>query len=1173
MFSFTVACCFYFFGIAAFPWAVPCAADDVDEERVPLPGLGAIEPYDLRVEHLVNPLGIDTPKPRFTWKLKSQENGQRQQACVLELYKIVNQAPTELIWTGGNIAGYAAQEMIYDGKPLEPGTEYAWFLTVWDKPRQRHAVLTEPPSNTLPTALPELQAAATSLPSTKVGATFTTGLFATEKEPNPWKGKWIGLDTPPESVAGITLAGAKWIAASPASEGFNLPVGKSVFRKTFEAPEAEELVKAELAFAADNAHRAFVNGTEVKGGGSFKSARVVEITELVKPGKNVIAVEVNNAGETPNPGGMVGVVTVTAKRDTLSLRMTTNADWKAAEGTPENFADPALDDSGWAAAREQCKVGEGPWGEVSCAAEPPSLPARYLRKAFTPEKPEEIVRATAYVSGLGYYELYLNGEKVGDHKLDPVLTWYDKRVPYVTYEIDPKKLVKYVMGDAKGRMLPARQSDLGVVLGNGRYYAPRINDPTKTLTFGYPKLLFQLDIIYKDGTKKSIVSDESWEITTDGPIRENNDYDGEIYDSRKELRGWKNAWHYSDHEGTWQAAELVEPPKGKLVAQMMPPMRAVEEFQPQSVTEVKPGVWVFDFGVNLVGHCRLLLPPRDRMKQGTVAQMDEANRIPPGTEILLRHAETLQTAGSDKGMLYTANLRGAKCRDVYIAYGSYRPGGNKANLLDTEIYEPTFTYHGFRYAEITGLPEDYKPTVQTLTALAINTDLPRASSFETSNETINAVYRNIVRGTQGNYLSIPTDCPQRDERQGWQGDRAGEAQGEMYLFDNVAMYMKWLDDIEDSQRDDGNLSDVCPPFWPLYNSNVTWPSAFTIIPETIFTMYGDRRPIERHYAAMKRWLLDHLGTFVTDGLIAKDNYGDWCVPPEEKTLIHSQDPARRTDKTLLATAYYIHNLRLLEKYARMLDKPEEASGHAKRADEMTAAFNKRFYNAEAGRYDNGTQTSCVLPLRFGLVPQGDESKVFQTLVANIENVTKMHIGTGLIGGQWLNRVLTDFGRSDIAYTFATNRDYPSWGYMVEKGATTIWELWNGDTADPAMNSGNHVMLVGDLGIWYFETLAGIKADPEKPGFAHIIMKPQPQQGLTFVNATYDSPRGPIASRWEHDPATKTFTWEIEIPCGSTATVTVPTGDASGIRCDGQVRQIAPGVYEVPSGEYTFTATL
>ncbi|MGL4941785.1 MAG: family 78 glycoside hydrolase catalytic domain [Thermoguttaceae bacterium] len=1021
-------------------------------------------PYDLWVEFLASPRGIDETQPRFSWKLRSGVNDETQSA-----YRIVVQqvAPAnQPMWDSGKREGNVVL-VPYEGTPLQPQSRYEWKVTVWNRDGKQY--VTEK-------------------------SEFTTGLFATPKDANPWKGVWIGLDEFEHNSNGATsptlsLDGAEWIWTS-ADAANNAPIGKATFRKSFAS--SGKVVKAEIAFAADNGFTATLNGKNVGSGTNFKSAQIIDVTPEIVDGKNTIVIEVANEGDKPNPAGLLGVVRIElANGDVLATK--TDSTWKCNDGTDAAWLAPNFDDKGWKDAAKLADLGHGPWGNIQVGTTYPSPPARYLQKTFTAKKAGH---ATIYIAGLGYYEVFLNGKKVGDHLLDPVLTDYDKRVPYVTYDVDVKQ------GD----------NILRVVLGNGRYHAPRITEPTTTRTFGFPKMLFQMEIANADGTKETIVSDETWELSTDGPIRDNNDYDGEIYDARKDVTTFK---------GT---AKKVDAPKGKLVAQMMPPMRAVETFSPLFVKQVKPGVWVFDFGVNLVGNCTLHVP----------------NGLPAGTKLTLRHSETLQHEGDDAGMLYVANLRGAKCRDIYITNG-------KPN----QVYAPTFTYHGFRYAELTGLPAGVEPNSQTLTARAINTDMAKVGTFTTSNKTINAIVKNISRGTQGNYLSIPTDCPQRDERQGWQGDRAAESKGEMFMFDNAALYSKWLIDIEDAQQENGNLSDVSPNFWPLYGSNVTWPSAFTIIPESLYVMYGDTRPIERHYEGMKRWLIDHLGQFVKDGIIEKDNYGDWCVPPERADLIHSQDPARQTSKAILATAYYIHNLDLLASYARMLKKDSEAAEFTAKATEMRKAFNEKFLDAAAGKYDNGTQTSCVLPLYFGIVPEESREKVFATLVNNIDNVTDRHIGTGLIGGQWLNRVLSDNGRADLSYTFATNTSYPSWGYMIENGATTIWELWNGNTADPAMNSGNHVMLVGDLTIWFYEYLAGIKADPSRPGFEHLIMVPHVVGDLTMVDATYDSVRGEIKSRWERHG--KSFVWNVTLPAGTTATVTLP---------DGTTREIGSGTHKL-----------
>jgi alpha-L-rhamnosidase len=367
----------------------------------------------------------------------------------------------------------------------------------------------------------------------------------------------------------------------------------------------------------------------------------------------------------------------------------------------------------------------------------------------------------------------------------------------------------------------------------------------------------------------------------------------------------------------------------------------------------------------------------------------------------------------------------------------------------------------------------------------------------------------------------------------------------------------------DSQKDNGSVPDVCPAHWPIYSDNVTWPSSTVIIPNSLLRQYGDSKIIANHYASAKKWV-DFMLTFVEDGITDRDQYGDWCVPPEDPKLIHSQDPQRQTNKALLATSYLYYDLRLMERYAKLLDKPEDAARFAAQAEGLKAAFNARFLDRDKGQYDNGSQTSCVLPLAFGLVPDDMHARVFQRLVDKITNETNYHIGTGLIGGQFLNRVLTDNGRPELAYKIATQTDYPSWGYMISRGATTVWELWNGDTADPAMNSGNHVMLVGDFAIWVYEALAGIKPDDAQPGFNHIIMRPEPVPGLDWVNASHNSPYGMIKSSWQKKG--DAFAWQVTVPVGSNATLFVPAVATARIIEGGKPVAQAEGVEVLGAGD-------
>jgi alpha-L-rhamnosidase len=723
--------------------------------------------------------------------------------------------------------------------------------------------------------------------------------------------------------------------------------------------------------------------------------------------------------------------------------------------------------------------------------------------------------------------LYLNGNKIGNAVLSPGLTHYNKRVFYVTHDVT--------------RQLRRGDNTIGVILGNGRFFAPRQKTPTATVSYGCPKLRLQLRIEYEDGTTTEIVSDDSWKLTTQGPIRANNEYDGEEYDARRELLGWSEPGF---DDAQWLPVQLVSAPSGQLSVENIAPIRVTGTIQPKSVSEPKPGVFIYDFGQNFVGWCRLKV------------------RGAAGTEVKLRFAESLRPEGT----LYVDNLRAARVTDRYILKGK-----------GTEAYEPRFTYHGFRYVEVTGFPS--RPTLRSLEGQVVNDDVTPTGEFTCSQPLINRFYQNIVWGTRGNYRSITTDCPQRDERQGWLGDRSAESRGETFLFDISALYSKWVQDFADGQLENGSVSDVNPPYWPLYNDNVTWPSSTIIIPGTLLDQYADTALIARHYPSMVRWI-DHMSGYITNGIIARDSYGDWCVPPEDPKLIHSKDPKRKTAPEILATSYFAHCLSLMARYAVLLCKPQEAQRFTTLAGQLKDALNERFYDRQKGYYGNGSQTACVLPLAFDLVPGSERQRVFNHLVQKIEQETKGHLGTGLIGGQWLNRVLTDYGRPDLVYRFATNTAYPGWGYMVQKGATTVWELWNGDTADPAMNSGNHVMLVGDFGIWLYEDLAGIRSDPAQPGFKHIIMKPHPVGDLKFAQAAFRSPYGLIRSAWQRQE--ETFRWQVIVPPNTRATLYLPARNIADVIESGRPASNAPGlkflgqdgerlVFEVPSGQYEFLA--
>lgn len=724
------------------------------------------------------------------------------------------------------------------------------------------------------------------------------------------------------------------------------------------------------------------------------------------------------------------------------------------------------------------------------------LAARYFRKDFTAAN--KLRKATLYISGLGLYEAYLNGERIGDDIFAPTPTDYTKSVKYNTYDVTA--------------LVRSGENAMGVVVGNGRFFNMRTKDDKSypplppTVNYGFPKLIAQLELEFHDGSRQAVITDESWKVTADGPILANNEYDGEEYDARKEMKGWSEVGFDAKD---WKPVDMTSAPTGRLEAQTNENIKVMEVIRPQSVTELAKGVYIIDMGQNMVGWLKIKVKGKSN------------------DEIKLRYAEVLD----DKGALYLANIRNAAVTDKYFFKGN-----------GWEEWQPSFTYHGFRFVELSGL--GYKPSVEDFEGKVIYDKMATIGHFESSDTTLNQIYKNAYWGIRGNYRGMPTDCPQRDERMGWLGDRATGSLGESFIFDNHNLYAKWLDDIEQAQLESGSIPDVAPAYWRFYNDNMTWPGAYLIIANMLYEQFGDVRPIVKHYASMKKWVYFMRDHFLKDNLMPRDLYGDWCMPPESPELIHSADPSRKTDGTLLGTSFYYHMLTLLERFATLQHLSEDAKEFQSQAALVKKAYNTKFFNTQTARYSNNTVTANLLSLRFGLVLEGYESDVFENIVRKTEKEFNGHVSTGLVGIQWLMRGLSNYGRSDLAYRIATNRDYPSWGYMIENGATTIWELWNGNTADPSMNSHNHVMLLGDLIVWFYEYLGGIRHMPGSVAYKKILLRPEMIDGLNYVNVSYHSLQGQISSYWTKQRGK--IEWQVVIPANTTAEVYFPVKDKSQI---------------------------
>ena len=760
-----------------------------------------------------------------------------------------------------------------------------------------------------------------------------------------------------------------------------------------------------------------------------------------------------------------------------------------------------------------------------------AIAARYLRKEFRLKK--DIAKARLYISGLGVYSAYINNIEVASTEwLKPTLSDYTRRIYFNAYDV-----TDLVLDDGLNAV--------GVTLAGGRFTTVRHDNNylewcgiNHAAHYGLPQLLMQLEVTYKDGTADTIVSGEGWKITNRGPIRKSNEFDGETYDARLDLGDWTMP-NYDDSQ--WDAAtidydrqnmyreDIYNPrhrvareypvvtgsplpsdyqrpdPMQLLTPQPNPNIKVQACLQPVALFQ-KGDKWILDMGQNMVGTL-----------QFDISKWQMRN----GDTITFRYAETLNPDST----IYTANLRSAECTDRYIA----------STNSQFSIFNFQFVYHGFRYIEITGLRQQPRP--DDFTGLVLYDEMQTTGSFETSNEIINTVYHNATWGIRGNYRSMPTDCPQRDERMGWTGDRTTGNYGESFIFDNHRLYAKWLQDFEDSQFENGSLPDVAPAYWRNYTDNMTWPGAFITVADMIWRRFGDFRPVEQHYDAMKRWLLHMKKYYLKDGILIRDTYGDWCVPPESPELIHSRDTNRITWPACLSTPYYVQYCGIMGGFAASLHRDDDVQYFENEINTVTNAYNARYFDSVAGYYANNTVTANILPLAFWMVPSpGYEHNVMDNIVEKTEIDFGGHVSTGVVGIQHLMRTLTDYGRGDLALKMATDTTYPSWGYMAKKGATTIWELWNGDTGDPSMNSGNHVMLLGDLIIWYYEYLGGIR--PLAPGYSKIMLKPYPIKGLDHVNCSYRSVSGLIESNW-HRKGDR-FEWDILIPANTTAEVYLPT---------------------------------
>jgi alpha-L-rhamnosidase len=740
-----------------------------------------------------------------------------------------------------------------------------------------------------------------------------------------------------------------------------------------------------------------------------------------------------------------------------------------------------------------------------------------LRKDFTING--RIKRARAYACGLGYFELVLNGRKVGDHLLDPGYTRYDKRVLYVTHDVTD--------------LLKAGRNTVGAMLGNGWYNVQNKAawDFDKAPWRASPRLLCQIEVELTNGRTITVASDSSWK-SSEGPIVFNTIYSGETYDGRLEKTGWDSPGF--DDSG-WRLVPAVEPPAGVLSSQMMPAIQVDRVLDPVSITQPKGGIFVFDFGQALSGHVQLRV------------------HGPAGAAVTMEYAERLAADGLvDQKDIATHVVRFDPNQpfqtDTYILKGK-----------GTETWHSRFTYHGFRYVEVTGFPG--RPSADSLRAVFFHSAVPVTGRFACSNPLLNRIWEASRWSYLGNLQGIPTDCPHR-EKNGWTGDAHLAAEQAMFNFFPAAVYTKWIRDLADEQRPDGRLPGIVPTGgWGYsWGNGPAWDSALVLIPYYQYVYYGDAEALRRNYDPMKRYV-DYLTSRAKDGIV---NIGlnDWA-PYDTKT-----------EAAITDTAYYYVDTKVVALAADLLARQDEAQHYRELAVSIKAAFNTKFYHPDTATYDNAGQTALSCALYQGLVYGENKARVLDALVGAVDK-RNGHIDTGILGAKYLLNTLLENGRVDVAYRIVTQKDLPGWGWWIEQGATTLWEEWRGDA------SRFHIMY-GDVSAWFYKALAGIRPVAEAPGFKHVLIEPHPVADLTSAGAEYDSVRGRIISAWRIKDGR--FILDVTIPANATATVSLPISDQAQVQEGRRPAVSSPGVqfirseagrslFNVGSGTYRFAGPL
>jgi alpha-L-rhamnosidase len=1077
----------------------------------------AIRPIRLRCEYLENPLGLDIPGPRLSWVVQSNERGQKQtawQILVASRKELLARCQGDL-WDSGKVDGDQTIHVEYAGKLLASRMQCHWKVRVWD--RQGHVSPWSEP------------------------AFWSMGLL----KPSDWEAQWIAYDhpTPPPpadrhfgylSRLGKSAEETKWVQLD--------------LRKTHTIDSVRLFPARPMAKVPGFP----VYGWQPNGAGylfpirfKIEAAQNADLSDARVVADQTVA-------DVPNPGlealdYRFSPVAARYVRLTVSRMVDRSSgnfgfalaemeiyagERNVAKDTAVSVSD-SVETGGWSKAF----LVDGRRGEEEGKNEIFEWPATMVRKEFS--ICGSIKRAMVFVTGLGLYELRMNGRKVSDQVLAPEWTRYQNRIQYQTYDVTD--------------LLCEGPNAVGAQMNGGWWTGPiTIESALKNPEFCFR---MRLDVELADGSNQTIVTDSSWQATNNGPIRRAGIYFGETYDGTREMSGWDEAGFAGVG---WSPVKVLPYPDQSagaiLVVQPNEPIRVVRELRPVTITEPKPGVYIFDLGQNMAGWCRL---------KTTAVR---------GTKITVRHAEIL----NDDGTLYTANLRGAAQINEYIW-----PGGLRE-------LEPHFTYHGFRYVEVTGLSA--RPDKETILGRVFHSAAPEAGTFSCSNKLVNKIMHCIQWVQRANMPSVPTDCPQRTERMGFTGDILAFCQTAIYNMDMAGFLNKWMFDLRDSQLEAGQFPNLAPHpadleklRWANDEFVPAWSDAGVTIPWQVYQNYGDTRLLQEHYESARRWVEfirvrnpDHLWRNERGG-----DYGDW-LNGDMTNLPEYPRGISVTPTEMFATAFYAHSAQTLAKMAGVLGRQEDATYYGRLFEGIKAAFNKE-YISQDGRIQGDTQGGYALALHFDLLDEAVQSKTLVHLLDALERYNG-HLSTGIMTSHLLMLELSHNGRHDEACRLINLRTVPSWGHMIDQGATTIWERWDGivpgrGLQSPTMNSFSH-WAFGSVGEWIWRELAGINFDETQPGYKHFYIRPRPCGDLTWVKAAYDSIRGPITSEWKI--ADGRFELNVEIPANTSATVYVPATSAEAVTESGIPAVKAEGVkfimiendlavFLVESGRYNFQA--